>query len=763
MGSRKRGRDEMEAMEPAPEPTMLDRIRNTWELANIMQYIYIFGRVVKIDEDLTIERIEEIGYDKYERHYIVLDDNRLYRRTEPPPPPAPKAKPKSNSKKGKAAARASKRRKTLDPEDSANDADVDAPEAEIGAAESKEDDGLGGRKWACIAVTLGQYQEFLTSIQNSRDPDEKYLHKRIIDEVLPIIEKAEESQVRKKQKQERELMNIQKLATAKRSSRLEAKMEREREEREAAEAEQKRKADLIAAKQDQEKQKKMEEARESRMMTREQRIKDREYKRLLHEEELANLSEENKKVEAGEAKKSERHLKTEMEKKKAELAALREDDEWIFDCAKCGKHGTNLDDGTHSVACDKCNVWQHSACLGITQAEAEKDDFHFVCHICKRREEDAKKPKIPSLKFHLGSSSSPPNQKPKVLLPGVVEAQKRKLIEEPSHLPPTKKFKPVDIKHRPQSSNPPRPVSNGQNEQNGQPAHYRSNGMHAALMDGPQLSPQGQVPRSIYAGNQEESFHGGLPSKPDTARPSPGPRSPAAAPGHANGHGSSYNPYVNQNGYSGYVPQLPLNAFQSPYAGNAPYGSHQPQNVGWSARYTPPQQAQRGQPYSQLPPSTNPYANSFDRQRPGSSHSTSNVPSPIKNGPSLSPPQHSPSAYNSQNHQTPQANHASYAQNPPYTNGKSSLHNLPPTGPPAYSPIKQQSPPAPPAVTHHALSSSPVAHQPPLLNNAPASPGFSPTKHSPPHQGPPVLADTPAVLPPAPQLSPGPILQNGGA
>ena len=281
----------------------------------------------------------------------MLDDNRLYRRTEPPLPPAPKVKPKANSQKGKIAARASKRRKTLELEESANDADVDTPAAEDGEGGVRaEDNGLGGRKWECIAVTLDQYKSFLASIQKSRDPDEKYLYQRITSDVLPVIEKAEESQQRKKQKQERELINLQKLATAKRSSRLEAKMEREREEREEAEAERKKKADLVAAKQDQEKQKKMEEARESRMMTREQRIKDREYKRLLHEEELANLSEENKRIEAGEAKKSERHLKTEMEKKKAELAALQIEDEWVFDCAKCGKHGTNLVTSLHSLS-----------------------------------------------------------------------------------------------------------------------------------------------------------------------------------------------------------------------------------------------------------------------------------------------------------------------------------------------------------------------------------------------------------------------------
>ena len=55
MVSRKRQRDEMESSEPTPELSMLDKLRNTWELANLMQYIYIFGKAVKIDEDLTIE------------------------------------------------------------------------------------------------------------------------------------------------------------------------------------------------------------------------------------------------------------------------------------------------------------------------------------------------------------------------------------------------------------------------------------------------------------------------------------------------------------------------------------------------------------------------------------------------------------------------------------------------------------------------------------------------------------------------------------
>lgn len=49
--------------EPAREPTMLERIRNMWEFANLAQYIYLFGKAVKIDEELGIEvRIPLLPY-----------------------------------------------------------------------------------------------------------------------------------------------------------------------------------------------------------------------------------------------------------------------------------------------------------------------------------------------------------------------------------------------------------------------------------------------------------------------------------------------------------------------------------------------------------------------------------------------------------------------------------------------------------------------------------------------------------------------------
>jgi hypothetical protein len=56
MVARKRGREEMESSEPPKENTgLLSRLRNMWQFANIMQYIFIFGKAVKIDDDFDIE------------------------------------------------------------------------------------------------------------------------------------------------------------------------------------------------------------------------------------------------------------------------------------------------------------------------------------------------------------------------------------------------------------------------------------------------------------------------------------------------------------------------------------------------------------------------------------------------------------------------------------------------------------------------------------------------------------------------------------
>ena len=57
MVSRKRTRSEADAApeQPPEESGLLHRLRNCWEFANLMQYIAIFGKPMKIDEDFGIE------------------------------------------------------------------------------------------------------------------------------------------------------------------------------------------------------------------------------------------------------------------------------------------------------------------------------------------------------------------------------------------------------------------------------------------------------------------------------------------------------------------------------------------------------------------------------------------------------------------------------------------------------------------------------------------------------------------------------------
>jgi hypothetical protein len=294
------------------------------------------------------------------------------------------------------------------------DSDIETvEEADIVDATSLEekDDGFGGMKWECIAVTFDEVNTFVASIEKSRDPNEKFLRKAIVEDLLPLLEKQEEARKRKAAQKERELLNLEKLATAKRSSRIAGKIELQKQEEETREAERKKQQDLAMAKKEQERWMKLEKERETRMMTREQRLKEREARRILHKEELANLSEDNKKIEAGATagRLSERHIKAEIERKKQALEELAEEEDWIFDCI-CGAYG-QIDDGTHSIACDKCNIWQHSKCVGVSQAEAERKDFHFICNTCERRAKDAERAKTqPPIKIRLnrpGSSSSP--------------------------------------------------------------------------------------------------------------------------------------------------------------------------------------------------------------------------------------------------------------------------------------------------------------------------------------------------------------------
>ncbi|KAI9799336.1 MAG: hypothetical protein M1825_004829 [Sarcosagium campestre] len=535
MAPRKRGHQELKSEEPIAAPSLLTRIRNMWQFANLVQFLFIFGNALRLGDDFDIEdleqeclktghseklshigmvllkflsshrgltpelfdeytrrqyqskrpsanpfgddeqpkrfddfdvmakirvlwqmtqwtmiyperlrekmpedkdndqtywRVEPLGWDAQERTYFCLDDNRLYRQSEAPPPPAPPAKPKKNSKKAKAAARASKR-KRQSPVDSETGTDAELMPHAIADV---QEDGLGGMTWECIAVSAAEYRTFLDGIRRSKDADEKSLRERITADVLPVVEKLDEEQQRKAAKREKELLALEKLATAKRSSRLAGKASKQKEEEEAVAEERRRKAEVAAAQKDKKRRQDMEVERESRIVSREQRLKEREARRTQHEEELACLSEDSKKLAQGDSRLSARHLKAEIAKRRKALEQIAQETDWVFDCSGCGVHGDNHDDGRSSISCERCNVWQHTSCLGIRDQEAQRKDFQFVCALCKRREEDkAKAAKNPiMLDFRkLGSSMSPPSSNGlhsnvQVLVP----SKKRKGVEE---------------------------------------------------------------------------------------------------------------------------------------------------------------------------------------------------------------------------------------------------------------------------------------------------------------------------------------------
>ncbi|KAJ6004488.1 hypothetical protein N7499_000556 [Penicillium canescens] len=764
MGSRKRTRSEAIPMDQdAPEEQgLLTQIRNTWEFASLMQYIAIFGQVMKIDEEFEIEdleteclkpepshklleiglcllkwisshrgltyenfdeytrrqynakapnttnpfgydeepkkfmdfdvflklrvlhtlttwtfwnadrirdkmpekretdqlewRIEEFGWDREGRSYYVLDDNRLSSCPSPLQRPKKKAKGKSSR-----SSRASKRASTAAAEDGSDEENKDANNEDPAVAFAEDP-----FKWECLAVTLEEYQAFLEPLQKTKDADEKALRSSIEEHILPILEKAEEALQRKRAKRDKELLSLQLVAGAKRSSRLAAKQEHERLERETIEAARKHEHDLAEARREQAKHSQLEDDRQSRMMTREQRIKDREQKRILHEAELERIAEEQERLEKGESRASARNLKAELEKSQRNLAQLSQDDQWIFDCSGCGVHGENLDDGSHSVACEKCNVWQHSKCLGISQQAAEKDDFQFVCLDCKQKEQDANKPKLPPLKFRVSASASP-SASPSV-------GKKRKLEDEDDQMPPS----PVKKSHTALSNiqnNPPRT----------QPSLLPT---HSHGHFYPPPSPQ----RPAHHTNQTP-----LPSS------SP-PRPPFSPPKGMNGllHSMEQNPRPS----SAQHPLPPMNT--------APH----------------------------LPP-----IGSFQSVRPSSSHSNQ---SPVQNQPSMSPTQGNPdvgplagfpsvaprhasspwSSYDTHATPRPQSGHGA-------TNFSAMSHNYP-----SFS-----------AATPNGNHSSPPQSSHGLMS------GISPTKQSPRPVTSGSMAGAP-VLPPIRRLEPSPKLMG---
>ena len=379
-----------------------------------------------------------------------------------------------------------------------------------------------------------------------------------------------------------------------------------------------------------------------------------------------------------------------------------------------------------------------------------------MCDDCKRKEEEAKRPKIPPLKFHLGSSASPPQQKTSIL-PN--ESRKRKPSDGINNLPPMKKFKPVTNKPSLNShvvANPnQRPLTAYQYPAPSLApgAASSQNGMHNTIMTGPTLSPQGQLPSP--SDNVQNA---------SSTSPPPGLRSPPAPTPYTNGYIQHVRP---QSGYQG---QIQHSSWQTPYMANGgPDGRRTSHGPGWSMKSSPANAPPAALP---VPISPNPFSNS-----------TSSLPG---NSQGFMPERAQSSPYGSH-----------LSGKPPQAQNDRSV--LPQTFPPPNlphdaagplqavpSPTKQQSSPQPPVLSPTAMingqtshyrhsttsntfqkhspfsgsavlpgSSSPI-NGPNLQQHVPSSTGFSPTKHSSPRHSPSIEVAAKPILPPAANLVPSP-------
>jgi hypothetical protein len=666
-------------------------------------------------------RMEPFGWDQDDRTYFLLDDDRLYRQTEPPIPEPVRKKVKPRAR----GSRASKRRRISHVVDSTPE--VEAEDGEVGGDTTimNADQDLGheenyeGRKWECIAITLGDYQTFIDGLKKSRDSDEKNLRKRLESEILPLLLGKEEERQRKELRRLKELENLQKLATAKRSSRLAIKQETQREQEMAQEAERKRLSDLQMARREQDNQRKLEADRESRMMTREQRLKEREVKRILHEEQLRLEAEQLEKLAAEEAdgvgRMSQRQLKADMEKRQKELESLQVEEDWFFDCSVCGVHGENLDDGSHSIACDKCNVWQHSACHGIDKEQAELENFHFICNDCKRKAENP----APIIELKVGpaqeqkdsASTSPATQKKEG------KEQKR------SHIKMVKKSDKGGKNGTPDKK--PRALKKA-TPKIGSSEDISVNGAGKMTVAGV------QVPLAPLVYPAPPAFVARPPMSTTTA-------SGAPATMHR----------IRSQSPLRYPELQPIQPTAQPMAGSPvrpqqqnyrPVANGQVQYVGYGPQYAQPI-LHVPQGYSQQPPSQ-----SYPLSTAPGYHTLANSSSPVASTPVRPGPQHEQNGYHGwSSHQatnghgqshppsTPvqlnysrQANHFGQAGHEP---NLQTTPSFPPPGSQARPSASLQSSPAPTLPTPHGGPSKPDVGDDALRGS---SPGYSPVKHSSP-------------------------------
>lgn len=344
-----------------------------------------------------------------------------------------------------------------------------------------------------------------------------------------------------------------------------------------------------------------------------------------------------------------------------------------------------MDDGTHSIACDKCNVWQHSKCHGFSPKQAEGSSFTFICATCKRKEEDAKKPKIPPLKLHNRTSGSPETQK-NASRPVTANGQQAGRL--PDHV-----SKQLDGLHNHDPRHPgPSPGPFGQ------------------ITNGPGFAPNGQMQGYRYPPVGNFAPHQPYQTMNRNVQPPPGHphNGPATSPQptmYSPPHHQQQHLYAHQHavaasgGHPGYHPQVNQAAAPSGPSPRAHSGAF-PANPPAQQQFAYPPQPQYGQ-WNQQTTQHN------AQQKRASDHLMNGFQSPVKA--SREPASPSPYQHQGQIHETPNRYSQQPKQQLPQPLQRSPKTDLPPPAQ-LYQPHAASSP---------VKSSPPASHQLPPIRASP--------------------------------------------
>lgn len=535
-----------------------------WQLDDPEQFRSNF----KEEDEVAVEwRVDPIGHDANDRTYWLFDDNRLYRENPPV---------KANNKKAKQAAAKVAQQKPVPDNRRGTRRSTRGQKVEESEPEQEPEFETPpitpGVQWEPVCITQQEWEDFANLFHRSKHPDEKALHNLINDDILPKI-------LGEFKEKEKKREALEAIANRKRSSRIvirefevqeKARLEALRQQEQQAAAEL-RKQELRERRAERERQL-QQHIRDNRLKEREERLKarenaiwEREAKKKQQQQRIAKEREERKKKRVAGGHKDE-HSEDEAGRHQDE----EEEEDWVFDCV-CGVFGNNLDDGELMIACGKCNVWQHVACLkqeDAQQGKAETDweSVDFTCPRCiikekrkaMRKEKKEQKLREEALTGTVGADvSSEPN----------VPKESKKVPKE--KVPKEKVLK--DKVKSPKSRLGP--LTNGHYPQ---PAAYVGPSNYSTQPYPPPGQPHAYQPEASYHRDHHvqppQPYYNGHP----VSNGNPGP-----VPGHY-----AYQPAASQQPHNQYSPPPPSshNHYQQPY--QQPY-QQQPPHAGHYGSHTP--------------------------------------------------------------------------------------------------------------------------------------------------------------------------------